>query len=45
MSASGSFTIKRLDFKVGDAEWADTSMLANDVLVRFKLTLAGLPPL
>lgn len=42
--ASGSFTIKRLDFKVGEAEWADTSMLANDVVVRFKLVLAGLPP-
>jgi len=42
--ASGSFTIKRLDFKVGEAEWADTSMLANDVVVRFKLMLAGLPP-
>ena len=43
--ASGSFTIKRLDFKVGEAEWADTSLLANDVTVRFRLTLAGLPPL
>jgi polyisoprenoid-binding protein YceI len=44
-TASGSFTIKRLDFKVGDGDWADTSMLANDVQVRFKLQLAGLPPL
>jgi polyisoprenoid-binding protein YceI len=44
-SASGSFTIKRLDFKVGEAEWADTSMLANDVQVRFKLALTGLAPL
>lgn len=43
--ASGSFTIRRLDFKVGEDEWADTSMLANDVQVRFKLTLSGLPPL
>ena len=40
-TAVGSFTIKRLDFKVGEAEWADTSMLANDVQVRFKLTLTG----
>jgi len=31
--ASGSFTIRRLDFKVGEDEWADTSMLANDVQV------------
>lgn len=43
-TASGSFTIKRLDFKVGEGEWTDTSMLANDVAVRFKLALAGLPP-
>lgn len=41
--ASGSFTIKRLDFLVGEAEWADTSLLAGDVLVRFKLALTGLP--
>lgn len=44
-TASGSFVIKRLDFKVGEAEWADTSMLANDVTVRFKLVLTGLAPL
>jgi hypothetical protein len=44
-AATGSFTIKRLDFKVGEAEWADTSMLANDVQVRFKLVLTGLGPL
>jgi polyisoprenoid-binding protein YceI len=44
-TASGSFTIKRLEFKVGEGEWADTSMVANDVVVRFKLTLTGLAPL
>ena len=44
-SASGSFVIKRLDFKVGDGDWADTSMLANDIQVRFKLQLTGLAPL
>lgn len=44
-TATGTFTIKRLEFKVGEAEWADTSMLANDVQVRFKLVLTGLPPL
>ncbi|MDE2093229.1 MAG: YceI family protein [Burkholderiales bacterium] len=43
--ASGSFTIKRLDYKVGVGEWADTSLVANDVQVRFKLALSGLPPL
>jgi polyisoprenoid-binding protein YceI len=44
-TASGSFTIKRLDFKVGEGEWTDTSMLADDVTVRFKLALTGMPPL
>lgn len=37
--ATGSFTIKRLDFKIGEGEWADTSMVANDVQVRFKFNL------
>ena len=44
-TATGNFTIKRLEFKVGEAEWADTSLLANDVQVRFKLVLSGLGPL
>jgi polyisoprenoid-binding protein YceI len=44
-TASGSFVIKRLDFKVGDGDWSDISMLANDVQVRFKLQLTGLAPL
>lgn len=41
-TASGSFTIKRLAFKVGEGEWSDTSLLADDVVVRFKLALGGL---
>ena len=40
--ASGSVLIKRLDFKIGDGEWADTSIVANDVTVKFKLAFAGL---
>ncbi len=41
-TATGAFTIKRLDFKIGEGDWADTSMVANDVQVKFKLTLSGL---
>jgi polyisoprenoid-binding protein YceI len=41
-TASGSFTIRRLDFKVGEAEWSDTSLLADEVVVRFRLVLGGL---
>jgi polyisoprenoid-binding protein YceI len=43
--ASGAFTLKRLDFKIGDGDWKDTSMVANDVQVKFKLALAGVAPL
>jgi hypothetical protein len=34
--------IKRLAFKIGENEWADTSMVADDVQVKFKLALSGL---
>ena len=44
-TATGAFTIKRLDFKIGEGEWADTSMVANDVQVKFKLALNGIGPL
>ena len=44
-TATGSFVIKRLDFKIGEAEWTDTTVVANDVTVKFKLALAGLGPL
>jgi len=40
--AAGAVPIKRLDFKIGDGEWADTSVVANDVVVKFKLSFAGL---
>jgi len=44
-TATGTFALKRLDFKVGDGDWADTSIVANDVQVKFKLVLQGMPPL
>lgn len=40
-TASGVLTIKRLAFKIGENEWADTSMVADDVQVKFKLALSG----
>jgi len=43
--AQGAFTLKRLDFKVGEGDWADTSVVANDVQVRFKLVIKGVPAL
>ena len=44
-TAAGSFAIKRLAFKIGENEWADTSMVADDVQVKFKLALTGVPKL
>jgi len=44
-SATGEFVVKRLEFKVGDKEWADVSLVANDVKVKFKLVFSGLGPL
>jgi polyisoprenoid-binding protein YceI len=41
-TATGSFVIKRLDFKIGEGEWADTTVVANDVTVKFKLALTGM---
>jgi polyisoprenoid-binding protein YceI len=43
--AEGSFVLKRLDFKIGDGEWNDTSLVANDVQVKVKLALTGVPAL
>ena len=40
-TATGAFPIKRLVFKIGENDWADTSMVANDVQVKFKLALNG----
>jgi polyisoprenoid-binding protein YceI len=40
--AAGSFTLKRLAYKIGEKEWADTSMVADDVQVKFKLALTGI---
>lgn len=37
---NGSATVHRLDFKVGLGEWADTSLLPNDVAVTTRLQLA-----
>lgn len=41
--ATGSFTLKRLAFNIGGGEWADPSMVADEVQVDFRLTLSGLP--
>jgi polyisoprenoid-binding protein YceI len=37
--AEGSFTIKRLDYKIGESEWADPDTVANEVTVRVRMVL------
>jgi polyisoprenoid-binding protein YceI len=44
-TAGGTFTVKRLDFRIGDGEWKDISVVANEVQVKFKLSLTGVGPL
>lgn len=40
-TATGAFPIKRLAFRIGEKEWADTSMVADEVQVKFKIALTG----
>ena len=44
-TATGEFSVKRLGFRIGENEWADVSLVADDVRVRFKLVFTGLGPL
>ena len=44
-TATGTFPIKRLTFKIGDGAWSDTSMVADEVQVKFKIQLSGMAPL
>jgi polyisoprenoid-binding protein YceI len=41
--ASGTFTVKRSDFRIGEGEWTDASLVAYEVQVRFRIALSGLP--
>jgi polyisoprenoid-binding protein YceI len=40
-NATGTFSLKRLAFQIGQNEWADTSMVADDVQVKFKFAMTG----
>jgi len=42
-TATGTFTLKRSDFRIGNGERTDASLLAHEVQVRFRLALSGLP--
>lgn len=40
--AAGTFSLRRLDYRIGEGEWADTGVVDNDILVRVRMVLA--PP-
>jgi polyisoprenoid-binding protein YceI len=40
--ASGSLTVGRLAFGIGDGEWSDTSLVADEVQINFRLAFTGL---
>lgn len=44
-TATGQFTLRRNDYKIGEGEWTDTSQLADEVIVRFKIALSGVGPM
>jgi polyisoprenoid-binding protein YceI len=35
----GQFPLKRLQYKIGEAQWSDTDTVADEVLVRFRFVL------
>lgn len=37
---AGKATVKRLDYNVGGGDWADTSIIPNEVAVSTKVTFA-----
>lgn len=39
LNVEGVFTIKRLDFGIGSGLWSDTSVVANEVQIKFHLVL------
>jgi polyisoprenoid-binding protein YceI len=41
--AQGAFSIARLDYRIGEGEWADTGVVDNDIVVRVRMMLAPVP--
>lgn len=41
-TASGVFKLQRRDFKIGDGQWSDPSLVGDEVQVKFRLVLRGL---
>ena len=43
LTVSGTVPLKRLQFNIGEGEWADTETVADDVQVSFRLGLITSP--
>jgi polyisoprenoid-binding protein YceI len=41
--AEARFPIRRLDYRIGQGEWADTAIVDNDVVVRARIALGTSP--
>lgn len=39
-TATGAFVIRRGEFRIGEGEWGDTSLVADEVRIRFAMRLA-----
>lgn len=39
-AAEGTFSLLRLDYRIGEGEWADTGTVDNDILVHVRMVLA-----
>jgi polyisoprenoid-binding protein YceI len=37
--AEGAFSLKRLDYRIGEGEWSDPDTVANDIIVRVRMVL------
>ena len=41
LTYEGSFTLKRLQFRIGEGAWSDTDTVADDVQVNFRILTTG----
>jgi hypothetical protein len=39
----GAFTIKRLQYNIGEGAWKDTYTVADDVQIKFRIVVAAKP--
>jgi polyisoprenoid-binding protein YceI len=42
-TADGNFVLRRSDWRIGDGDWSDPSLVADEVQVRFRLALSASP--